>query len=111
MTVSDFMEDSVTLDGVILKCNQEDAARALNDPECVNARIAVERLSNQREALREAKSAQEFERSREQLRSMQDKQRQEEEAKSKVDAYQLPLVPVEPSPPPPNTQSPILGQN
>ncbi len=110
MTVSDFMEDRVTLDGVILKCNQ-DPARALEDVDCVNARIAVERLASRQEALREAKSAQDFERSRERLRAMQDKQRQEEEDNAKVDAYHLPLVPIEPSAPRKDPQSPIVGQN
>ena len=42
----------------------------------------------------------EFEHSREKLRMAQERQRQEQEAKPKVDAYNLPLVPVEPTPPP-----------
>jgi hypothetical protein len=109
MTVSDFMEDRVKLDGTIMKCNQ-DPSRARADADCMTARIAVERLASEHEALREAKSAEDFERSREQLRLMQDKQRQEQDAKSKVDAYHLPLVPVEPSPPPKDPQSPIVGQ-
>ncbi len=109
MTVADLMEDTVKLDGVIMKCNQ-DPGRARSDADCMNARIAVERLGSQREALREAKSAEDFERSRDQLRSLQDKERQEEEAKRKVDAYRLPLLPVEPSLPP-KDQSPIVGQN
>ncbi len=109
MTVSDYMEDRVKLDGVILKCNQ-DPERARLDGDCLNARIAIERLDSQNEAAREAKRAEEFERSREQLRSLQDKQRQEQEAKTKVDAYHLPLVPVEPTPPPKDPQSPIVGQ-
>jgi hypothetical protein len=109
MTVADFMEDRVKLDGVIMKCN-EDPGRARSDSDCLNARIAIDRLASQNEASREAKRAEDFERSREQLRSMQDKQRQEQEAKAKVDAYHLPLVPVEPSPPPKDLQSPIVGQ-
>ena len=98
MTAADFMEDRVALDGAILKCNQ-DAALSRSDPECANARIAVERLASRQEALNQAKSAAEFERSREQLRLLQEKQRQEEEAKHKVDAYQLPLAPVDGDPP------------
>jgi hypothetical protein len=109
MTVSDFMEDRVKLDGVIMKCNQE-PGRAHSDMDCLNARIAIERLASQNEPAREAKHEEDFERSREQLRSMQDKQRQEQEAKTKVDAYHLPLVPIEPSPPPKDLQSPIVGQ-
>ena len=109
MTVADFMEDRVKLDGVLMKCNQ-DPARARNDADCMNARIAVERLASETEASRQAKSAEDFERNREQLRLMQDKQRQEQQSKGKVDAYHLPLVPIEPSPPPKDPQSPIVGQ-
>ena len=101
MTVTDLMEDRVSLDGVLMKCNQNES-KARTDADCVNARIAVERLGSQRDAAEEAKRAAEFEHSREQLRSAQEKRRQEEEAKNpKVDAYHLPLVPVEPQPPPP----------
>jgi hypothetical protein len=65
--------------------------------DCQNARIAIERLGSQNEAAEEAKRAEEFERSREQLRLAQEKQRQEQAAKVKpVDVYHLPLVPVEP---------------
>jgi hypothetical protein len=109
MTVSDLMEDRVRLDGVILKCNQ-DPALARSDADCLNARIAVERLAAQNESAREAKRAEEFERSREQLRILQDKQRDEQQAKTKVDAYHLPLVPVEPPSPAKDPQSPIVGQ-
>ena len=109
LTASDFLEDRVALDGAILKCNQ-DAALARSDAECANARIAVERLESQQEALKQAKSAAEFERSREQLRLLQEKQRQEDEARNKVDAYHLPLVPVEPDPPPKDPQLPTMGQ-
>jgi hypothetical protein len=110
MTVSDFMEDRVKLDGVLFKCN-ENPARMRSDSDCMNARIAVERLASENEVSRQAKSAEDFEHNREQLRSMQDKQRQEQQSKDKVDAYHLPLVPIEPSPPPKDLQSPIVGQN
>jgi hypothetical protein len=109
LTVSDFMDDRVKLDGVIMKCNQ-DPGRARSDADCINARIAVERLGSENEASRQAKSQEDFERNRDQLRLMQDKQRQEQEAKGKVDAYHLPLVPIEPSPPPKDPQTPIVGQ-
>ena len=101
VTVTDLMEDRVSLDGVLMKCNQNES-KARTDADCVNARIAVERLGSQRDAAEEAKRAAEFERGREQLRLAQERQRQAEEAKNpKVDAYHLPLVPVEPQPPPP----------
>jgi hypothetical protein len=94
MTVTDLMEDRVTLDGVLMKCN-EHPAKTRNDSDCVNARIAIERLAKDVDPAVEAKRNAEFERSREQLRLVQDKVRREQEAKTKVDAYNLPLVPVE----------------
>ena len=98
MSVSDLMEDRVTLDGVLMKCNQN-PAKARTDSDCLNARIAIERLASRSDPAEEAKRTEEFERSREKLRQVQDKQRQEQEAQTKVDAYHLPLVPVEPVPP------------
>jgi hypothetical protein len=109
-TVTDLMEDRVMLDGVLMKCNQN-ASKARSDENCQNARIAIERLANQSEPAEEAKRAAEFERSREQLRLLQEKQRQEQEAKNpKVDAYHLPLVPVEPASPPPVNANPPLAR-
>src|ERR1700733_11802586 len=109
-TVTDLMEDRVSLDGVLMKCNQN-ASKARTDENCQNARIAIERLANQSEPAEEAKRAAEFERSREQLRFLQKKQRQEQEAKNpKVDAYHLPLVPVEPASPPPANANPPLAR-
>jgi hypothetical protein len=101
MTVTQLMEDQVTLDGVLMKCNQKQS-KAHSDSDCINARIAIGRLASQSESDVAAKRAAEFERTRERLRLAQDRQRQAEEAKNpKVDAYHLPLVPVETAPPPP----------
>jgi hypothetical protein len=109
LSVSDLMEDRVALDGVLMKCNENTKTR--NDTDCLNARIAIDRLASQTRAAEEAKSAEQFEKNREQLRLTQDKQRQDEEAKiKKVDAYHLPLMPVEPTPPPKDPQSPIVGK-
>ena len=105
MTVADLMEDRVMLDGVLMKCNQ-DQSKARTDSDCLNARIAIERLASQSEPGKEAKRTEDFERSRDQLRMIQDKQRKEQEAKTKVDAYHLPLVPVDPAPAAPPTRSP-----
>src|ERR1700730_688988 len=80
LTVTELMEDRVMLDGVLMKCNQNQT-KARGDTACINARIAIERLAPQNEPAEEAKRAQEFERSREQLRLAQEKQRREEEAK------------------------------
>jgi hypothetical protein len=110
MTVSDLMEDRVLLDGVLMKCNR-DPGYARSNSDCVNARIAIERLAAQVDPAEEAKRAENFEKSREQLRMLHDKQRQEQEAKKpKVDAYNLPVIPVEPAPPPKDQQSPTVSQ-
>jgi hypothetical protein len=112
MSVTDLMENRVTLDGVLMKCNQ-DPYRARTDSDCLNARIAIERLASQSEPAQEAKRTEEFEQSREKRRLAQEKQRQEQEAKTKVDAYHLPLVPVEPTAPPapsPNDANPPVAR-
>lgn len=109
MTVTDLMEDRVTLDGVLLKCNQ-DPSKARTDTDCQNARVAIGRLASQRDPAEDSKRAAAFEQRREQLRLSQEKQRQEQEAKTKVDAYHLPLVPVEPAPPPANDASPPVAR-
>jgi hypothetical protein len=96
MTVVDLMEDRVTLDGVLRKCN-ENPAKARTDSDCLNARIAIERLAQDVDPADEAKRNAEFERSREKLRLAQEKARQEQEEKTKVDPYNLPLVPVDPA--------------
>ncbi len=75
----------------------EDRARG-RDADCLNARIAIERLAKDVDPAEEEKRKAAFEASREKLRLAQDKMRQEQEAKTKVDAYNLPLVPVDPAP-------------
>jgi len=87
-TVTDLMEDRVMLDGVLMKCNQN-PSRARNDSDCLNARIAIDRLASQNEPAKEAKRMEEFEQTRERLRLAQEKQRHEQESKTKVDAYHL----------------------
>jgi hypothetical protein len=120
MSVTELMEDRVTLDGVLMKCNQN-PSQARSNTDCINARIAIERLASESEPAKEAQRREEFERSREQLRASQDKLRMEQEAKTKVDAYHLPLVPVEPAPvapppapssqPPNDARPPIVSQS
>jgi len=96
MSVTDLMEDRVTLDGVLMKCNR-DPSKARTDSDCLNARIAIGRLARRSEPAQEAKHMEDFERNREKLRLAQEKQRQEQESKTKVDVYHLPLAPVEPT--------------
>jgi hypothetical protein len=110
MTVSDLMEDRVALDGVLMKCNR-DPQQARNDSDCLNARVAIERLAARVDPAVEAKRVEDFERSREQLRLGEERKRQQErESKPKVDAYHLPVIPVEPTPPPKDPQSPTVSQ-
>jgi hypothetical protein len=110
MTVADLMEDRVLLDGVLMKCNR-DPAKARASSDCLNARIAIERLAAHVDPAAEAKRVEDFEKSREQLRALQDKQRQEQEAKTpKIDAYHLPVIPVEPVPAPKDLQSPTVSR-
>src|SRR5260370_7126582 len=72
MSVTDLMEDRVTLDGVLMKCNR-DQSKARTDSDCLNARIAIERLASRTEPPKEAKPAQKFKHSRHKLRSAQAK--------------------------------------
>src|SRR6267154_1298128 len=73
MSVTDLMEDRVTLDGVLMKCNRN-PSKARNDSDGLNARIAIERLASRNQPAEEAKRAEEFEHSREKLRLAQEKQ-------------------------------------
>ncbi len=98
MTVTDLMEDRVALDGVLMKCNQNPPI-AHNESDCLNARIAIERLAKDVDPAEEAKRAAEFERAREALRLAQERVRKDQEVKNKVDAYSLPMVPIDPPPP------------
>ena len=107
------MRDRVTLDGIMMKCNQG-PAKYRDTSDCENARIAIERLATQNvDPAVEKRRQEEFERAREQLRVAQDRQRQEQEAKTKVDAYSLPVVPVTPAAAPggaaPATAAPQTG--
>ncbi len=93
MTVADLMEDRVALDGVLLKCNQA-PVRSRDDSDCLNARIAIERLAKDVDPAVEARHRADFERRREQLRSVEQRLRAEQDARSRVDAYTMPVVPV-----------------
>ncbi|MGA9025349.1 MAG: hypothetical protein WB440_04770 [Steroidobacteraceae bacterium] len=93
--MNDLMEDRVTRDGILLKCNRK-PAMADTDGDCLNARVAVERIAAEKERAEAAKRDAEFEHRREQLRLAEDARRQAEEAAKKVDPYSLPVVPVDP---------------
>src|SRR5208282_1391350 len=113
-TVTDLMEDRVTLDGIVMKCNNN-PRMAKTDVECENARIAIDRLAASHEPDDAAKRQEEFERKREELRLAQEKERAAKAATPKVDAYHLPLVPAEPpaasvAPPPATPDTPVVGR-
>jgi hypothetical protein len=105
VTVNDLMEDRVVLDGLLMKCNNN-PEMARTNVDCANARTAVERLAEEHEAADVAKREAEFEHSREQLRQLQDKQRAAQESATKVDAYHLPVLPVDSSATPAATATP-----
>jgi hypothetical protein len=109
LTIEDLMEDRVTLDGILMKCDQH-AVKPRDSTDCENARIAVERLAAQNvDPAVEKKRQEEFERAREQLRLTQERARQEQDAKKQVDAYTLPVVPVEPARTPAKGTEPAAG--
>jgi hypothetical protein len=108
-TVDDLMEDRVMLDGVLMKCDKN-PAKARTDTDCLNARIAIDRLASKTDPAEDAKRNEEFERRREQLRLTEENKRREQEAKTKVDAYHLPVVPDDSTPAPSDSRPPIVGQ-
>src|ERR1700758_3415973 len=72
MTVEDLMEDRVTLDGILMKCNQN-PSKVRNLSDCENARIASERLASLKvDPEVEKKRQADFEKAREHLRLAQD---------------------------------------
>ena len=107
-SVDDLIEDRVALDGLLMKCNANQQL-ALKDADCAAARAASERLALQNERVDLAKREAEFERSRDALRQAQERLRAAEESARKVDAYQLPVVPVDP-PATPDAQPTIVDQ-
>ena len=93
-TVQDLLDDRVQLDGVLLKCNERQGST--NHTDCVNARIAATKISTLHDEQKAAQRSQDFERRRDQLRQQQERERQHQDAQTKVDAYHLPVVPVDP---------------
>ncbi len=97
------MDDRVTRDGLLMKCEANPQMQR-KDPDCATARRAAERLAMQNERINVAKRQAEFEHARDALREAQERLRVAEEAAAKVDAYQLPVVPVDPP------EGPVGGQ-
>ncbi len=69
-TVTEFMDDELMLEAVLLRCT-ENRAESRYDSECVNAREAVKRLEARQEADRRAELDAQSERKREALRRTQ----------------------------------------
>ena len=90
---------------------RSESCQGAHRTDCLNARIAVERLAQDHELdpAEDKKREEEFERRREQLRVAQEKLRQDQEAKTKVDAYSLPVVPVDPAQPGKADPPPVAG--
>lgn len=100
------MEEPAVLQGVLHRCNLLQGA-ALRDPECRNAREAVERMAAEEQTGATAAAEKEFEKARAARRARDERERQQREAREKVDPYTLPLVtdPAPASPPTPAVMS------
>jgi hypothetical protein len=95
-SVEELMDDPVTLDGILMKCNKDKAAQKSN-VECMNGRIAVDRIAAQRERLEAEKRIADFERNRERVRLQQEAQQRMIEESKRIDPYKMPLVPPGPA--------------
>jgi len=103
-SISTLVSDPAVLQGVLFRCNQLQNA-ALRDPECRNAREAVDRLAaeemitqpDEKQAAVDAG----FEKAREarRARDERERQRQEVQAPRQDDPYTMPLVPAQPDAP------------
>jgi hypothetical protein len=95
-TVNELAEDPAVLQGLLARC-QANKRAAATDPECTNARVAMERLGREEDAKRNAGRAAEFERQRT-LRRDRDEaaQKAAAEARPAFDPYTAPVA-TEPS--------------
>jgi hypothetical protein len=90
-TVAEFVQDPALLQGVMIRCKQQQTAGA-RDPECANALAAADRLAADDAARRAGDRAAEFERQREQRRAEEEQRRQAaERATPKFDPYSSPV--------------------
>ena len=99
-SVEDLMEDRLTRDGILLKCNDPEQ-RARMGTQCEIARVAVERLAKQNDETEKARAQEAFERNRDRLRTSDEQRSALQQQQSRVDPYSLPVVPVTPPPPAP----------
>lgn len=101
-TVNDLAQDPAVLQGLAARC-AANKHLAVNDPECINARIATERLGQADDAKHDSGKDAEFERLREQRRQREDaKQRAAVQSEPKFDPYSSPVSIEPPVNPPTN---------
>lgn len=95
-TVNELAEDPAVLQGLVARCEANKRAAAA-DPECTNARIAMERLGKEEDAKRNAEREAEFERQRSLRRALDEAAKQAAaDAKPAFDPYTAPVA-TEPS--------------
>ena len=101
-SVAELADDPVLLQGIAVRCAADKHAAA-SDADCVNARLAVERLAAAEEAKHVGERGAEFERQREQRRVAEDqKRRATEGAQPGFDPYSSPITsekPLDPAKP------------
>jgi hypothetical protein len=91
-TVADLLADPAVLQGVMARCSEGRPSERESDPECVNARIAVERQAREQDAANAGERHQEFERKREALRARDERVRAATQAAQRTDVYTMPVV-------------------
>lgn len=103
-SISTLVDDPTVLQGVLFRCNQLQNA-ALRDPECRNAREAVDRLAAdegiEQQDEKQAAADAGFEKAREARRARDEREHKQQEAQAPghVDPYTMPLVPAQPDVP------------
>jgi hypothetical protein len=103
-SISTLVDDPAVLQGVLFRCNQLQNA-ALRDPECRNAREAVDRLAAdegiEQQGDKQAAADAGFEKARaaRRARDARETKRQEVVTAGHVDPYTMPLVPEQPEVP------------
>jgi hypothetical protein len=91
-SVADLLEDPIQLQAVLDRC-QANPGRAATDPECTNARAAVDRKGAQQDSAEAVKAQKVFEQRRAQLREQEDRARAAQDpAKAGFDPYTAPVA-------------------
>jgi hypothetical protein len=97
-SVADLLEDPIQLQAVLDRC-QANPSGAAADPECANARAAVDRKGAQQDSAEAARAQKVFEQRRAQLREQEERARAAQDpAKAGFDPYTAPVA-VDPAAP------------